>query len=280
MRIEVVPRITCAIRVALLDPDGSEKIVSYRPELIVTSGKTLFGDLLREEPLTTALRAIAIGTSNSAPAIGQTILGAEWIRKAVPAAGTNNAGPGAAHAVNIRSGSQVTIGVSLGPGLDGRTYNEIGFFGSIIELANPTTAPVCTPSTSGGTLAAGTYTVSYSWKNANGETQEVVTTGVVITGSTGSIAVTVPALPAGATHSRIYAAIGASRLRITDITGTSFTITTLSGSSGSPSGSNTTLRPGIIDSGVLFDRALMAQPGGLTPTAGQYIYGQGVLNFA
>ncbi len=276
--IEVFPRIVSSIRVSLLDPDGTSRIVSFRPELVVTTGKELIADLLRENTLTTAIRAIGIGTSNAAPSISNTILGTEIVRKAVPAPGTNNAGPGAAHAVNVRSGSQITLGVSLGPNLNGNTFHEIGFFGSIIELANPVTAPVCTPSASGGSLATGTYTVSYSWKNGNGETLEVVTTGVSVTGPTGSIGVTVPALPTGATHSRIYSAIGASRLRITDITGTSYTITTLSGSSGSPSASNTTLRPGIINSGVLFDRGLISQPGGLSPTAGQYVYGELVLN--
>ena len=77
--------------------------------------------------------------------------------------------------------------------------------GSVV--ADPVTAPTLSASGADGSIAPGTYYVSYSYYNAAGlgvsETKQSPQQSVVV-GSTNHISVTAPALPGGATGIRVY----------------------------------------------------------------------------
>lgn len=76
---------------------------------------------------------------------------------------------------------------------------------SACVLAVPS-APACAGSTSGGTLAAGTWTISVSYVYPNNmETAGSATTATGTTGSTSSITVTAPTAATGAIGYRVYA---------------------------------------------------------------------------
>lgn len=88
--------------------------------------------------------------------------------------------------------------------------------------------PTLSTSASGGTVAAGTYQLAYTWITAGGETlghKASITT----TGTTSTITATVPALPSGATGWNLYSSqAGGSTLTRQNgspLTGTSSTIT-------------------------------------------------------
>jgi len=70
-------------------------------------------------------------------------------------------------------------------------------------------APVLTASASGGTLAAGTYWVKVTAKNAQGETTASPAARVTTTGSTSSVAVTIFTVPNAAQYN-VYVGTGAS----------------------------------------------------------------------
>lgn len=93
-------------------------------------------------------------------------------------------------------------------------------------LANPATGPTLTPGGSGGTLAAGSYMVAYSYVNSRGETLLSPTTTATVTLGQ-KITVSAVSLPTGATAINWYTVpITASnkfRLRLTN-TGGSFVI--------------------------------------------------------
>jgi hypothetical protein len=81
-------------------------------------------------------------------------------------------------------------------------------------VAGPTAAPGLATATSGGTLAAGTWTVGYTWTTASGETQLSPTATQVTTGAASTITVTPPALPAGATGYNVYVSLVANALAL------------------------------------------------------------------
>jgi hypothetical protein len=80
--------------------------------------------------------------------------------------------------------------------------------GSLIDestlIANPNTTPSLTTATTGGSLAAATYYVKYTWVNANGETLASPEASITTTGSTSTITVTIPSLPTNVTSANIY----------------------------------------------------------------------------
>lgn len=208
-------------------------------------------DLLRAHPRSSPIRAIALGDDGTANTSSLTQLFSEITRKAIPAADVNTA-----QQQNIRVGSVVTIKQLFGPGLD-FTLREAGLFADIIELSNPTVAPVLTPSESGGILTAGTWDVVYTWANNNGETEASPVAQAVIAGSTGKITVEIPALPAQATEARIFIGIGAPTLNGTTTT-TDYEATDPSLSADEPPVSNTSLIPGIPNAGAMINRVVFA----------------------
>lgn len=92
------------------------------PNLIVSAAKPYLGDLLRGDK--TKLVVMAVGTSATAPAAGDTQLGAETARLSLPAVGTDTA-----LLRNVRSGNVVYLRVSF-TGL-ATTLRESALFGNI-----------------------------------------------------------------------------------------------------------------------------------------------------
>ncbi|MBD5603547.1 MAG: hypothetical protein IAI48_00400 [Candidatus Eremiobacteraeota bacterium] len=79
---------------------------------------------------------------------------------------------------------------------------------SFTGIAAPA-APTLAASTTGGTLAAGTYTYAVTAYNVNGETIASTTAAATTTGTTGSVGVTVTAVT-GATGYRLYGRVAGS----------------------------------------------------------------------
>lgn len=100
---------------------------------------------------------------------------------------------------NILAGGRVVEGA----GLDGvLTWHGTPPDG-VAAVAAPTTAPTLAHSAASTSLGAGTYTVEYSYKNADGET--TVGPSATVTISAGdNIGVTAAALPSGATGINVY----------------------------------------------------------------------------
>ncbi len=102
----------------------------------------------------------------------------------------------------------------------------------VASLANPTAAPSVSTATTGGSIAAGTYYLGYTYTTAAGQTVLSPTAAVTTTGTTSTITLTTPALPSGCTGITAYegAAANATILALASTTNTA-TLTTL------PSGS-------------------------------------------
>jgi hypothetical protein len=101
------------------------------------------------------------------------------------------------------------------------------------QPAAPTLA-TATPSAAGGTLAAGTYFIKLTATNSVGESLGSNELSATTTGTTGSIALTWNALPWGSTGVKVYVgtAAGAEGQYFVQAGGTSFTITTATGTAG------------------------------------------------
>lgn len=218
---------------------------------IMVVAKTQAADLIREHPLSSPIRAMAVGSSATAVNTSQTQLVAEVTRKAIPTAGTNTATQ-----INTRSGSEITIRQVFGPGLV-FTLREVGLFADIIELTDPSSAPGLVSSASGGTLTTATYTVGYTYVNNNGETILSPTAAIAVTGPTGKIDVTVPALPSRATATRVYAAPSGTPLLSGSTTTTAYAITSFPAGV-TPPVSNTSLIPGLPNTGAMINRAVIS----------------------
>lgn len=77
-------KITGKWKLTARNPKTGETIVKEGKNLIVSVGKYLLGDMLIDAPgYDTGLTYQAIGTDNTAPVIGDTVLGTEVARKAI-----------------------------------------------------------------------------------------------------------------------------------------------------------------------------------------------------
>jgi hypothetical protein len=81
-------------------------------------------------------------------------------------------------------------------------------------VASPTAAPALATAATGGTLAAGTWSVAYSWTTASGETEVSPAATQVTTGAASTITVTPPATPAGATGYNVYVSLVVNALAL------------------------------------------------------------------
>jgi hypothetical protein len=72
------------------------------------------------------------------------------------------------------------------------------------QVATPASAPTVTQSATGGSLPANPYYAQYTWVTALGETLPSPAASVTTTGSTSTVTVTIPALPAGVLSANIY----------------------------------------------------------------------------
>lgn len=123
-------------------------------------------------------------------------------------------------------------------------------FDSVTYLLPPpaqlsTTAPITlATSTTGGTVAAGTYNVRITYVNPTGETLASVSTPITTTGTTSTITVTSPAALGDATQYKVYMGTGTPTLQgaATNI-GTNFVQSTAVGAGAALPATNTAVSP-------------------------------------
>lgn len=132
--------------------------------------------------------------------------------------------------VNSDSGGNATISI----------YPPIRETPNGIFLSTPT-APTGTVSTTGGTLAAGTYTVSIAALNQYGSTVPSPSTSFTTTGSTSSIALSWTAITNAVSYN-VWLSTG----QFFNTTATTFTLTTATGTTGQIPTANTTGNPLIL----------------------------------
>ena len=163
--------------------------------------------------------------------------------------GFNDEQPQGNRYVSCHSGDSASLRSSWGYNQGQRLGNgSHGFvvLGGTDTLQNPQFAPTLTPSGSGGTLAAGVWTVAFTYVTGGGETQIGPTVTATTTGTTSSIAVTIPKLPPdSATGWNIYvssAVNGATLLKSNGVlqTGTSYTITAAGAGAATPASNTAT----------------------------------------
>lgn len=105
------------VRITVTNLETGEQTVEEFPNLITDAGRNHLRALLHGTITDGQIHYVAIGTSNTAPANGQTQLGAETLRKAVTAQ-INNAGAG-----NLTTRTFVTANDAVGTAIA-----EIGWF--------------------------------------------------------------------------------------------------------------------------------------------------------
>lgn len=246
-------------RLWVMGANGQFVLLRSQHNDIMAIAKDQNADLVRGHPLSSPIRAFAVGSSSTAVTTAQTQLGAEVTRRPIPQAGVNTTTQR-----NLRVGTEVTFRQVFGPGLD-FVLREMALFGDILELSNPSAAPVVTPSESGGTLTAGTYTVVTTWANGNGETQMSPPAMATITGTTGKIDVVVPPLPEQATTTRVFAAPSGTPLLSGTTVTTTYAITAFPAGAPPPA-INTAVLAGIPNSGRMINRVVIADATILTST--------------
>ncbi len=106
--------LTGSIKLVLKDKDGKVKQEVVKKNLVTTVGKNEFAAILADEVGGVRPSHIAVGTSDTAPAIGDTTLGSELFRKAVGS--------------TARSANKVTYAVSLLAGEGTGLLKEAGIF--------------------------------------------------------------------------------------------------------------------------------------------------------
>lgn len=87
-----VIRMRGCYEIALLNAETGEEIVRQRVEnVVVTSGRRyVLSRILSSSPQTDTMNAISVGTSTTAPATGDTILGSEALRISISSFDTSN----------------------------------------------------------------------------------------------------------------------------------------------------------------------------------------------
>lgn len=120
----------------------------------------------------------------------------------------------------------------------------------LTAVTNPTGAPTLSTSASGGSIAAGTYTLQFTFYNGAGETIGSSTAQITTTGSASTITITAPtSLPSGATGINVYLTAGGSGTgKVGTAAANTVTITTLTPTGGLPSSTlSTATIAGTID---------------------------------
>lgn len=111
-------KVTGAVSIQLLDKDGNVKDTREIPNLVVTVGKTFIAASMLKTTVNTpiAMTHMAVGTSSTAPAAGDTTLGAE-------VAGSRTALASATSSANV-----VTYTCTFGAGVGTGALVEAGIF--------------------------------------------------------------------------------------------------------------------------------------------------------
>lgn len=255
--------------------------------LILDTSRPFVGDLVRGNPLSTALRAIAIGT-NTNTAIAQsapnnsygvqtvdTKLNAEIGaannpigRAALPASGTS-----LANSENTISGNVVTLRQIISPASN-VIVRECGLVGDLPQISNPSSDTPTVAAVAGGTLANATYYCKYTFANATGETTASKAASATTNSGGGNSTVRVTAatsLPSTASKMRVYANTdnGVNFWYQGEVSGTNvYNITgapAFATSGNIPPTTNWTLTAGDYETGRFFNRAFLG-PASLTNT--------------
>lgn len=268
----------------------------HKKNMIVSLSRKLLGNLTRGFQQSSALNVMAIGTGSIAPDTTDTTLGSEVYRMALPAADTNT--PLAANTITLDP-VQVTFRQTLTPfaassgtpagGLSGtHVITEFGLFGDVQSLTNPASAPTIGSQDTTGTTPAEDYNIKFTWVNGNGET--AASAQVAHTqSSTGSFTVNLGTAPVEATKARLYintvSVDGNYYLygtEVTDLTSdpVTFNVAVDPPTTGTQAPStNTSTVPGALDSGTLFNRALIGEPGGVSISGTDQIMIESKLTF-
>lgn len=136
-------------------------------------------------------------------------------------------------------------------------------------INSPTTAPTLTTATTGGSLAAATYYVVYTWVDVNGETKASPEANITTTGSASTVTVTLPSFPNGVTSANVYiSTTSGAETKQGNTTSTSYTQSAALASGSALPSSNTTgtlveeaVVTAVSSSGTLsLDGALSAAP--------------------
>jgi hypothetical protein len=256
--------------------------------LIVDTSRPFVGDLVRGNPLSTALRALVVG-SNTDAAIAQAspnnAYGVQTVdtklneeigsvgnpigRAALPVAGST----ATAVVENSITGNVVTLRQVVSPASAGAvTVRECALVGDLPQITNPGAVDPTVAVQAGGTLANATYYCKYTFANAAGETTASNAKSATTNSGAGNSTVRVTAataLPSTATKMKVYANTdnGASFWYQGEAVGTNvYNITgspAFATSGNIPPTTNLTLTAGDYETGRFFNRAFLG-PASLT----------------
>jgi flagellar hook protein FlgE len=104
------------------------------------------------------------------------------------------------------------------------TFNNLG--------ATPPAPTAVTASTTGGTLATGSYNIAYTYVYPGGESASYAAPATSVTGPTGSVSLTGMTLPTGATGYNVY--VNGTKVTASPQTSATYNVTTSSGSGSLP----------------------------------------------
>lgn len=159
------------------------------------------------------------------------------------------------------------------------TVSTLGLIQFLVQTPG---APTLTPSTTGGSLATGNVFVKLTALGTTGETLAAAERSTAVTGPTASVGVTWTAVT-GATGYRVYVGSSAGTEAQFFAPGnvTSFTITTLTGTAGTPPGTATATRAPangavLTWTGNYYRRVRVAQPGLSAEFLAQSMWGSGL----
>ena len=250
--------------------------------LVMKLSRNSIGNMLLGSPLCSGIQAIAVGTSSVLPTIGDTTLGAEIFRQAMPPFGTQT--PVQMRFMSSTDPVVVTFAQTVtpfvggagiaAPGGVGSSFfaGEFGLLSDIAPMVDPTTLYPTT--TSAPTLAAHSpasgsapnadYAVKYTWQNANGETLPSSPSGTLTLSGQGCFNITLPAAPAQAVSVRIYISTAAGLFwyfGTAAASTTTFSVDVQPPTSGvNPPSANSSLVPGVYNSGTLFNHTIFPTP--------------------
>lgn len=265
--------------------DGKVVAHERKKNLVVDSARHIVAGLVSNDTnFSSPIKAIAIGSGADIPVHTQSKLVNEVFRRSLPAHGTDTVGSANYLDVSNQNRYKAVFRETLQPHLPDGEYGgtlkaaisnsgninicEAGLFGNLIELDDPSTEIVTADASStGGTIDDGNYVVQFAWANLAGETSlSPNNASVEISNGTGTntITVTIDTIPANAVSVKIYVSkdsgdfILQANQAITLYTGILEVELVEYSTSGEVSGDvNTTLMPGAIDGGTMFNRILI-----------------------
>lgn len=265
--------------------DGKVVAHERKKNLVVDTARRIVAGLVSNDTnFTSPIKAIAIGSGADTPVHTQSKLVNEVFRRSLPAHGTDTVGSANYLDTTNPNRYKAVFRETLQPHLPDGEYGgtlkstisnsgninicEAGLFGNLIELDDPTTEAVTAESSStGGTIDDGNYVIQFAWANLAGETSlSPNNASVEIDSGTGtnSITVTIDSIPANAVSAKVYVSkdsgdfILQATETITLYTGSLEISLTEYATEGEISGDvNTTLMPGAIDGGTMFNRILI-----------------------